>query len=391
VAAIIAFNRRFVAAGRDPVALELKLRRLSDSELGFLRGTFHLYVADFQAADVAPLAFRAQPVVGDVHLENLGAYRAADGQVVFDVNDFDEAGKASPLLDLTRFAASIALARAQDSDALAVAGITAFLEGWYQGVAGADEPRWPRAVRELLVSAAEVRRGQWLTKRVETARTGERRFRSEGKAKPKYERVLEPSLRAAIEAGAARFGRSCAQRPSPGWPVVLDVALRRAGTGSLGRKRWAVLIAGHKPGAKERVLELKEAFPSALRPTQPGNAAERVIALQRRLQAAPPMFIGATHIASRPYTVRELQPTEAKVDISAASLDMESLCHASGGVLGRLHRRGAISKQALLLHSQRSLTRIVAAFALRYADTVSADHARFCAQLARARAALGLR
>ena len=140
------------------------------------------------------------------------------------------------------------------------------------------------------------------------------------------------------------FGARCAERPTdiPDWPHVLDVAVRVAGTGSLGRFRWAVLVQGKsdKPG-KERILELKEALPSSLSPADTSSdAAERVIATQRRLQGAPPAYLGVAHVGQRPFTVRELQPTEAKLDVGVLKGgDFDALAAACGTVLGRLHRR----------------------------------------------------
>jgi uncharacterized protein (DUF2252 family) len=387
VAAVIAFNRRFVGPGRDAAALALKLERLAATPFGFLRGTFHLFAADFQASALAPLLLPAQAVLGDAHLENLGAYRAAHGEVVFDVNDFDEAGRASPVFDLARFATSIVLARPDAADHRAVARIEAFLESWRRALADAGDPRWPPVVRELISEAAEVRRGRWLDKRVETTRAGQRRFKQSSKADAKYERVREPALRASIAAGVAEFGRTYSARPSPAWPDVLDIALRRAGLGSLGRKRWVALIAGDRPRGKERVLELKESLPALLGPKRAASA-RRVVALQRRLQGAAPLFLGATHIGGVPYTVRELQPTEARLDTGDPALDLESVCAACGAVFGHLHRRGGAREHQVRAYSERSLVRSVAPFALRYAETVIADHARFCAELERVRAAL---
>ncbi len=48
--------------------------------------------------------------VGDMHLENFGTWRDADGRLVWGVNDFDEAAVMPYPLDLVRLAASIRLA-----------------------------------------------------------------------------------------------------------------------------------------------------------------------------------------------------------------------------------------------------------------------------------------
>ena len=48
--------------------------------------------------------------VGDLHLENFGTWRDADGRLAWGVNDFDEAAVMPYVLDLVRLATSIQLA-----------------------------------------------------------------------------------------------------------------------------------------------------------------------------------------------------------------------------------------------------------------------------------------
>ena len=48
--------------------------------------------------------------IGDLHLENFGTWRDADGRLVWGVNDFDEAAVMPYVLDLVRLATSIQLA-----------------------------------------------------------------------------------------------------------------------------------------------------------------------------------------------------------------------------------------------------------------------------------------
>jgi uncharacterized protein (DUF2252 family) len=380
--ALVRYNRQFVGDGRDPGWLRLKLDRLCASPFGFLRGTFHLFVADWATLGDDPLAAGPeQPIVGDLHLENFGAFRAADGSVVFDVNDFDETASFTPALDLARLATSLVLADERHGDARAVDRITALADAWcaaarsldLRPIGGKDAPP---IVRALVDSADDASRATWLERRAEGGAT-QRRF----KTSEKYRPITDPALRAAIIEGVRQFAAGCAERPTdiPDWPHVLDVAVRIAGTGSLGRFRWAILAQGKsdKPG-KERILELKEALPSSLLPSgSAGDAAERVIATQRRLQGAPPAYLGVAHVEGRALTVRELQPTEAKLDSAALKgPDLDALAGACGIVLGRLHRRANVDLPARIAGRDRSLGRRIAAFALRYADQVNADYAR---------------
>ena len=54
---------------------------------------------------------RAVLAVGDIHLENFGTWRDADGRLVWGVNDFDEAAEMPYVLDLIRLATSALVAR----------------------------------------------------------------------------------------------------------------------------------------------------------------------------------------------------------------------------------------------------------------------------------------
>jgi uncharacterized protein (DUF2252 family) len=379
LAEIIRYNRQFVGGGRDPQWLRAKLDRLCASPFGFLRGTFHLFCADWINFGDDPFAPGApQPIVGDLHLENFGAFRGADGNVVFDVNDFDETGTAQPAIDLSRVATSFLLADERHGELRAVDRIGAFLDAYGEAARSLDlrpidGSHMPQAVKDVIAAASDASRFDWLAKRVVNGST-QRQFI----ASDKYIPVTDAPTRQAVIDAVHEFGARCGDRPPVAdWPHVLDVAVRIAGTGSLGRFRWAVLIQGksEKVG-KERILELKEALPSSLAPDAAGDPAEAVIASQRRLQGSSPAFLGVAHVAGRECTVRELQPTEAKLDsASVKAAELDALCGVCGTVLGRMHRRSSHDLPARFAGRERAMRRRIAAFALRYAEVVADDFA----------------
>src|SRR6516165_6999349 len=104
---ILAFNRRFPRA-----QLQGKLERMTASHFTFFRATFHLFAYDLRHASCRdwPLANVEGPIVGDLHTENFGAYRAVTDDIVYDINDFDEATEGSYEIDLRRLTTSILLA-----------------------------------------------------------------------------------------------------------------------------------------------------------------------------------------------------------------------------------------------------------------------------------------
>ena len=93
--------------GRLDWLIPVRVARMVTSPYGFLRGT-----AIVMAADVAQLpATGITPVIcGDAHLGNFGFYASPEGELVIDLNDFDEAHPGSWEWDLRRLVASIVVA-----------------------------------------------------------------------------------------------------------------------------------------------------------------------------------------------------------------------------------------------------------------------------------------
>src|SRR5947208_9573864 len=116
--------------------LEHKHRAMSAGIFPFLRATFYRWAARWQAivGDVA----RAPTVlsVGDLHLENFGTWRDAEGRLVWGVNDFDEAAVIPYAFDLVRLATSARLAANLPTGNRAIA--RALIDGYSDGL---ERPR----------------------------------------------------------------------------------------------------------------------------------------------------------------------------------------------------------------------------------------------------------
>ncbi|MGB3687124.1 MAG: DUF2252 family protein, partial [Ornithinimicrobium sp.] len=93
--------------GRVDELIPVRVGRMISSPYGFLRGT-----AVVMAWDVAHVASTGiQPVIcGDGHLGNFGFYGSPEGELVLDLNDFDEAHPGGWEWDLRRLVASLHVA-----------------------------------------------------------------------------------------------------------------------------------------------------------------------------------------------------------------------------------------------------------------------------------------
>ncbi|HTA27465.1 MAG TPA: DUF2252 family protein, partial [Bacteroidia bacterium] len=98
---IRAFNK-----GRFAETLELKYKLVREDKFRFLRATTHLFYEDIPKGSFllnSPYAW----ICGDLHLENLGSYKADNRVAYFNVNDFDECLLAPCLLDVYRLIVSV--------------------------------------------------------------------------------------------------------------------------------------------------------------------------------------------------------------------------------------------------------------------------------------------
>ena len=319
-------------ATREPERLALKFLAMRASVFAFFRGTAHLFWEDWPTGqtplDDAPRAW----VCGDLHLENFGSYRGDNRLAYFDLNDFDDAALAPATWELARFLTSVHLGTAtlglSSGDATDLC--TAFLSA-YAGALADGKARWVERstakgmVRDLLSRVKRRTEVELLDLRTER-RDGRRRLKVDGRHALK----LSADDRTQVAKHLRAFGKEMGEAR---FFSVLDVARRIAGTGSLGLRRFVVLVRGHGSPDGNILLDVKEAAPSALSPhvavPQPPwkNEADRVVQVQRRMQAISPALLAVLSIGDRHCTMRELQPF-------ADRLALEH-CHRR---LGRLRR-----------------------------------------------------
>jgi hypothetical protein len=289
--------------------LERKHEKMASGRFPFLRATYWRWAETI--FDVCPDLANAPSVlaVGDIHLENFGTWRDADGRLVWGVNDFDETAEMPYTVDLVRLATSAMLA---DEDGSRKSNDTcdAIVEGYEKGLS------LPRAV-------VLERDYEWLRDLVEVKDKARRKFWSDMKE-------LKPA-----EAGPPpRYARAlAAAMPEQG--IKLQILPRQAGAGSLGRPRWVAI--GRWRGAPV-VREAKVLVPSAwsLVKGRGGFAIRWNEICTGRYRAPDPWYRLTDNIV-----VRRLSPNNRKIEAKkdkdrAVLLGTEMLC-AMGRELASIH------------------------------------------------------
>lgn len=145
-----------------------KWRRMVASPFAFLRGASPLWA---EALARNPAWLRTAPgvggLVGDLHLENFGTFRAAGG-MTFHVNDFDESFDGPWTFDMLRLLVSTLLARPElectGTQVLQLA--QAVMDGHEAALADEKVPR-PAFIQHLVDEAEAERPTRLLEKRLD--------------------------------------------------------------------------------------------------------------------------------------------------------------------------------------------------------------------------------
>ncbi len=333
-------------AGRDAQRLAMKYDAMRSNVFAFFRGSCHLFY-DRLSRDGLSKNFPLVWVCGDLHLENFGSYKGDNRLVYFDVNDFDEAALAPASWDLVRMLSSIRVgvdgfaASAVDAQTLCKTFLESYSSALVSGKSywverdTADGP-----VRDLLTGLRNRSRAEFLDSRTEI-KGKKRTIHVDGKKALSVSKLQRATV--------MNFMTSFAQSQSnPDFYKVIDVARRIAGTGSLGVDRYAILVQGKGSPHGNYLLDLKRSVPSSLLPhlkvKQPrwATEAQRVVALQQRVQAVPMAFLQPVRLGEAAYVLRALQPSEDRVATARLSTGhLKELIDTMGKIVAWAHLRSA--------------------------------------------------
>ena len=402
----------------DPTAFRVKYRKMAMDPFAFYRGTAPLFYADVVSGptlgddDWVDERSGRIWIHGDLHAENFGTYMNADGRLVFDVNDFDEAYIGHFTWDLQRFAASLALMAwrkalpEQDVRRL----VARYLHGYLDQVDryAAEDQDEDFALRLdntegpilALLEQARLKRRVELLDPLTSTETGVRMFRESGKV-----RRLEDEERGEVEAAFGRYLETIPSNKKVDRDLFYEVrdvvGVTGFGIGSAGLPAYNVLVEGANQGLdNDVVLSMKQANVPAVsrfvdRSSVEGyfeNEGHRTVVSQRALQVHTDQMLGHTEIDGTGYVVSELSPYE--IDLDWAELnepdDMAAVVEQLGRATAKVHCASDEDSDQTLVDYQveeaicasldgrhDEFVGAVTEFALDYAAAVRRDHALF--------------
>lgn len=125
-------RRRIAVVEAD---LRAKHRAMAKVPFAFLRATFYRWVALWREACPELAEAPRLLAIGDLHAENFGTWRDAEGRLCWGINDFDEAFPMPYAIDLVRLATSLMLAiRTEGLKLTAGEACSALLAGYAAGL-----------------------------------------------------------------------------------------------------------------------------------------------------------------------------------------------------------------------------------------------------------------
>ncbi|MEC4017930.1 DUF2252 domain-containing protein [Streptomyces sp. H27-D2] len=403
----------------DPAAFRVKFRKMAASAFAFYRGTAGLFYADLERAGddnvSGPYVDERTARVwihGDLHAENFGTYMDANGRLIFNVNDFDEAYVGPFTWDLKRFAASVALIGYTKalSDEVISDLVRTYAEAYRERIhalaTGAKNDEVPpftldTATGPLLGALRDARaltRFGLLDSMTEI-REFERRFASGGGA-------IELDAAARYKVLDAFDGYLDtlpeASRIRPDAYRVKDVVGRRGiGIGSAGLPSYNILLEGNSDALEnDVVIYMKQAqTPAVSRHITDERVrgyfqheGHRTVISQRALQAAADPWLGWTELDGSGQLVAEVSPYAVDLDwsdlddpeeIAAVVADLgraTATMHAaaddeSGHSLVPFSTERAID--AAIAADEEGFAALLIDFAHAYGATARADHQTF--------------
>lgn len=396
--------------GRQAELIPLRMGRMASSPFAFLRGSACVMAADLSAT---PLSGIQVVMDGDAHLNNFGLYGTPQRDVVFDLNDFDEAILGPWEWDLKRLAASVNVAgrqnglNRQERAAAVKRSVQGYrfnanrlqdmgvLDVWYlHAYPGRANPLAKADAKSKAVFAKTVDKAlrtdnhTLLPKMADREKEGSWTFRNDPPVLTQIDNATRKKVIQALNEYSLTISRE--RRFMLSRYRVADVAHRVVGVGSVGTRAYLVLLFGNGD-SDPLFLQVKEATAPAHAPYLPPlleefkHQGKRVVTGQRALQASSDVMLGYTTIDGRDFYVRQMKNLKASIPIEwLTGSAFNFYGWACGAILARAHARtGDPARIAGYCGKSTVLDEALADWAEAYGDQTEADHATLVAAIRR--------
>jgi uncharacterized protein (DUF2252 family) len=388
--------------GRQEDFIPLRMGRMAASPFTFLRGAACVMAWDLSHT---PISCVHVIMCGDAHINNFGLYGTPQRDVIFDLNDFDEATIGPWEWDLKRLVASVNVAARENglnkkerADAVmrTVEGyrfnITRLqdmpvLDVWYlHAYPDRKNPlikmdaKSGAVIAKCVAKARQQTNATLLTKISERGVSGGWRLRED----PPVLTHVDQATREKIIDGLNEYAESLPleRRYMLSRYHVADVAHRIVGVGSVGTRAYLALLFGNSDD-DPLFLQIKECVSPAHAPYVPPlpemyreHEGKRVVVGQRALQASSDIMLGVTRIDGRPYFVRQMKNMKASIPVEWLTGDsFDFYAWACGTLLARAHARtGDAAAIAGYCGGTPVLDKALATWAEAYGDQTERDH-----------------
>jgi uncharacterized protein (DUF2252 family) len=327
-------------------------RKMAASAHAYVRGStkrFYEWLESSKRPDLpeGPPAW----ICGDCHVGNLGPVASKGGKLAIQIRDLDQTVIGNPAHDLIRLGLSLAMAaRGSDLPGVTTARMLERMMDGYESAFG------PKAQGETTDSSSDMPATVKLVMRQAAGRSwkhlADERIEGADPVIPLGDRFwpLTSEERKAVDDLFAqeplrRLATSLRSRDDDDTVRVMDAAYWRKGCSSLGRLRFAVLLAvGNGRKKSHCLIDVKEAIatvaPRTKSETMPADDAERVVTGARNLSPFLGSRMVAEQILGKNVFVRELLPQDLKLEIEHLTRDEAmSVAEFLAHVVGRGHAR----------------------------------------------------
>jgi uncharacterized protein (DUF2252 family) len=346
-------RKKFPSLGeRADLLFAERNRKMASSVEAYVRGSAVRFYEWFESANRTSLPHGPDVwICGDCHVGNLGPVASISNALEIQIRDFDQAVVGNPVYDLIRLGLSLAMVARGST----LPGVTTahMMEQMTEGYEAAFAPQakentrdlnaaMPGIVKRLMRKAAGRSWKHLADDRIDGIKPIIPLGRRFWPLTPEEFRAIDLLI---AQEQVRRLATALRSRDEDAEVRILDAAYWMKGCSSLGKLRYAVLVAiGADEDERHCLMDIKEATPPVAPHSLIGdllpNNAHRVVEGARHLSP----FLGdrmmSAMLLEKPVFVREIMPQDLKIEIKQIAIDdAKQMAMFLAHIVGRAHAR----------------------------------------------------